>query len=631
MYGDFTRLTHDPRKHYLRVLMQQGRVQLDADWNEQASILLRYLQTLAADLIGPFGGPGDGFLIAPQPGPGGSSIPRAFTLQPGHYYVDGILAENDAKLNYGSGSGHLPFPRPENDQGEEDEDANFLALVLDVFERHVSHLQDAGVREVALGGPDTATRSQVAWRVRAWKIEPNDDEQKDLRCFLAKIWEELVALRQPANRGQLRARAKGDVDPRTDPCVAAPEASFRRTENQLYRVEIHRGGMAWDKKDDTAEEAATFKWSRDNGSEEYRILRLEGTTAFLESLGRDDRTLLHAGDWLELVEDQSDPLTLLPLLQVESVDPRRDAVILKVPKKHEGAPTVSLPDLDEEAAQRRHALLRRWHQPEKLTKGAVLPSEGAVLLTEGDANDPEKGWLMLEDGVQIRFEPGGAGTLIGYRPGDFWLIPARTATGDVEWPRAENGPLALPPNGVEHHFAPLATIAFPDDAANLKITDCRNVFQPLGYPSIDLSTGKAAWRVTSAPSPVPTDQPPVPVQTLAPNWAILPGLTWVSAIRAPDATGPLGLYAYELHFCIGALRIPRLELSLLADDSVQVFLNNKLIGERAAPAFTAPPLKIVRIGREFLSPGDNVLQVKVTNNPADTPTGYALSGVVTTI
>ena len=37
--------------------MQQGRVQLDADWNEQADILLHYLRTLAADLIGPFGGP----------------------------------------------------------------------------------------------------------------------------------------------------------------------------------------------------------------------------------------------------------------------------------------------------------------------------------------------------------------------------------------------------------------------------------------------------------------------------------------------------------------------------------------------------------------------------------------------
>ena len=38
MKGDFSRLTFDPKKHYRRVLMQQGRVQVDADWNEQEAI-----------------------------------------------------------------------------------------------------------------------------------------------------------------------------------------------------------------------------------------------------------------------------------------------------------------------------------------------------------------------------------------------------------------------------------------------------------------------------------------------------------------------------------------------------------------------------------------------------------------
>jgi len=46
MKGDFSRDTFDHKKHYRRVLMQQGRVQVDADWNEQASILLHYMQSL---------------------------------------------------------------------------------------------------------------------------------------------------------------------------------------------------------------------------------------------------------------------------------------------------------------------------------------------------------------------------------------------------------------------------------------------------------------------------------------------------------------------------------------------------------------------------------------------------------
>ena len=38
MKGDFSRDTFDPAKQFTRVLMQQGRVQLDADWNEQIAI-----------------------------------------------------------------------------------------------------------------------------------------------------------------------------------------------------------------------------------------------------------------------------------------------------------------------------------------------------------------------------------------------------------------------------------------------------------------------------------------------------------------------------------------------------------------------------------------------------------------
>ena len=45
-------------------------------------------------------------------------------------------------------------------------------------------------------------------------------------------------------------------------------------------------------------------------------------------------------------------------------------------------------------------------------------------------------WIALEDGILIQFQPvqspgTGANT---YRTGDYWLVPARVATGDVEWP-----------------------------------------------------------------------------------------------------------------------------------------------------------------------------------------------------
>src|SRR5205823_11695699 len=97
MQADISRPFRHPRKHYRRVLMQQGRVQLDADWNEQVDILLHYLQTLAADLTGPHGvpmrangQPGSGFDVEEE-----EDLRRDFLILPGHYYVDGILCEND--------------------------------------------------------------------------------------------------------------------------------------------------------------------------------------------------------------------------------------------------------------------------------------------------------------------------------------------------------------------------------------------------------------------------------------------------------------------------------------------------------------------------------------------------------
>src|ERR1700753_1908982 len=69
MDGDISRDSFDPYLHYTRVVMQQGRVQLDADWNEQVAITERRLRTLLTDLIGPFGGRAShcGFAVSSNP------------------------------------------------------------------------------------------------------------------------------------------------------------------------------------------------------------------------------------------------------------------------------------------------------------------------------------------------------------------------------------------------------------------------------------------------------------------------------------------------------------------------------------------------------------------------------------
>src|SRR5690348_1465590 len=77
--GDFTRDTFSSLNHYSRVLMQQGRVQLDADWNEQIDILLYHLRTLTRDLIGQRAVRGDGFLVTPYVSAQSGTAARART------------------------------------------------------------------------------------------------------------------------------------------------------------------------------------------------------------------------------------------------------------------------------------------------------------------------------------------------------------------------------------------------------------------------------------------------------------------------------------------------------------------------------------------------------------------------
>ncbi|HKI06188.1 MAG TPA: DUF6519 domain-containing protein [Thermoanaerobaculia bacterium] len=457
MKGDFSRLTFDRSKQFSRVLMQQGRVQVDADWNEQSDIVLHYLRALAADLIGPFGGPakdditpGDGFKIEMILEKGELSDLK---IGKGRYYVDGILSEN-----LGDGARFLAQP---NLPLEKELPHESFLIYLDVWERHITHIEDGSIREVALGGPDTATRAQVIWQVRATEKRPEGDPNRpDPPWPTSEEWEAWVKLR--LGGGLLKARAKLGTDV-TDPCVASPDARFRGPENQLYRVEIHKKG--------TAGGGATFKWSRDNGSVTFPILNLatdsgaNTTTVTLENLGQDGRLTLSAEDWVEIVDDSvalrydDEPL---PLLQVASVDSGRSRVTLR---KTIGSTVGQNRDL--------HPLLRRWDQGR--SKGPKPGTDGDLKVVEGADQ-----WLDLEEGVQVSFQPAPAGSpAFSYRRGDYWLIPARTATGDVEWPGPPENPQALPPQGVEHRFAPLGVLLDPT-ASTRDLRDLRSQFVPLG-------------------------------------------------------------------------------------------------------------------------------------------------------
>ena len=98
MSGDYSRVRFDPRIDLSGVQMQQGRVQLDSDWNEWVAVLDRRLRAESVDTLGVHVTPGitGVAVVSPQ-------TPDAFeilatggniTIGRGRMYVDGLLAEN---------------------------------------------------------------------------------------------------------------------------------------------------------------------------------------------------------------------------------------------------------------------------------------------------------------------------------------------------------------------------------------------------------------------------------------------------------------------------------------------------------------------------------------------------------
>lgn len=450
MKADFSRETFDKGKHYASVLMQQGRVQVDADWNEQQAIMLHRMETTAADVIGISGGPANdaGFEIFTDPkklddqdrkyleARFGSlpadkrpvdlsdsfelTTPGDFFISRGRYYVDGILCENENVAI---------FTQQPDLPGAEPLTTGTYIVYLDVWLRHITALDDPVIREIALGGgADTCARTKVVWQVRLAR----ENELEELTS---------------ASNGRLSAKAEPVL---TEDPLLPSGARYQGIENQLYRVEIHQAGSS-------GSIAPTFKWSRDNGSVVTAIEidkdgkpNVTGNKVVVQSLG-PDRVLWFAADqWIEIVDDSTELRGEPgPLLQIDTVDAR----------------TITLKQAPDPSKIGSHPKIRRWDQ------GATATERGVDITLEDRLGQPI--FQSLEDGVEVSFSDGA------YKAGDYWLIPARTATGDIEWPvDAHNNPIAQPPLGIKHHYCRLAEIVV-DGGRFTSVNDLRESFNPM--------------------------------------------------------------------------------------------------------------------------------------------------------
>ena len=230
--GDLSRHTFERLKHYAGVLHQQGRVWLDSDWNDEVLLQLNLLRQETFDIIGRCGAPAPGtaFTISP-PQPGAPLDAFQISGGPGpegRYYVDGILCQLDKNVTYLT---QPDFPNPPRLTFPPTGDLTAL-VYIEVWQRLITYLEDEEIREVALGGPDTATRVKTIAQVKVFPLRLSRD--RDVTCD-----EALAQL--PVSGGTLTTLQPTDSLP-ADPCRLPDPASYTGRENHLYRVEIHDGG-----------------------------------------------------------------------------------------------------------------------------------------------------------------------------------------------------------------------------------------------------------------------------------------------------------------------------------------------------------------------------------------------------
>ena len=428
MKGDFTRFTFEPKKHYTSVRMQQGRVQLDSDWNEQADIQTHLTQSVAKDMIGACGAAKNA---------GGFKIKEVdntdVLITAGHIYVDGILCELEQETDY---TNQPDYPSPDFTQ-EESESSSKLKLnltpnkyylaYLDVWERHITAIEDPNIREVGLNGPDTTTRTKTVWQVKL--LELDNKAWKD-----SSKWQNLTK-----NRDVFLQVDEG--------YISGSERSWR---NELYRVEIHKSGTVG---------TATFKWSRNNSSLVFPVKEVKENYIELEGTSRSISDSFQANQWVEINND---------ILELRG----EPGILVRLTGETSGNRIYFQSNGSQIFPQGNNLKIRAWDHT----------GNTAAITTESTVN-------LTENGLKLEFTGSSE-----FKTGDYWLIPTRTVKVDghnILWlfddsdSDPDPDPLPKPPDGIEHHYCPLALLSYQKDEENdnenstLKVEDLREKFPPL--------------------------------------------------------------------------------------------------------------------------------------------------------
>ncbi|HTW97316.1 MAG TPA: DUF6519 domain-containing protein, partial [Acidimicrobiales bacterium] len=460
MPSDRARVSFDPTRQYRGLVAQQGRVTLEADWNEAVAIAAERDRLVTLDVVGPLGTPDDGYAVSVIPPLGGSGAAPDLAIGAGTLYLGGERLELDEAITYSSQpdwldrSTDLDWP---SDAPPDGAAPSFELVYLVATEQEVSAVEDHELADVALGGPDTMQRLRMLQHVLRF---PGDAETcaaawLSLRRTLAGYG---MAVDPATLRlGSTSSLQVGFANEPSTPSLCQPVATggYLGAENQMIRVMVT----------DVESGVANIVWGYDDASFLYRLAPVSAPGAGASALAL---TLQSAP-----VDQYHEPA------QNQYVELLRDAVALTASDWiASGLGYVSAVTATYDEATMQLSVSTAG------TQGAL---SGAAFADYFSSATPQ---LYLRVWQQQLAAPPGSAVTLGdtgltvtlnssngvFHPGDFWRFAVRPLEQQLVYPDRYLV-AAQPPDGPLRFICPLAVLDWSGDTAT--VTACVPPFDSL--------------------------------------------------------------------------------------------------------------------------------------------------------
>jgi hypothetical protein len=452
MGSDRAKISYDPTRQYRAVVAQQGRVTLEADWNEAHQIANEELREETLDFVGASGTPDNGYEVMMI-----KDTQSDFAPTKGTMYVGGLRVFSDEPIKYSNQLDWLDYSGDPDwvKSGALDEGQIELVYLL-LREQEVSAVEDSALLEKALGGPDTTQRLRLIQHIV--RLQTKGENCSSALKEAIDFWQKERGLKFDPSTLRLLSAATLQVSfapPSIPVDLCEPEArsGYLGADNQLIRVQII--GF------DSNKNKGRFVWGFDNAAFLYRaepygaeVQADNITTLRLKSRPVDEFHRPRANQAVEVLRSaaklHNDEYIAAATGLFTTLTANYDLYngtdgIVNLAK--------ALP-ANYDKAQTPRLFLRVWEKIHDFTSGTPVSLEGTGLqVTLNNNNQP---WHL----------------------GDYWQIAVRPGEPTEVYPRRYlEAP--QPPDGPRLWACPLAVIRWQSDRSLKILQDCRERFDDL--------------------------------------------------------------------------------------------------------------------------------------------------------